>query len=123
MMNYPNYAGYMPQYPQPMNLPQTAPRDNAGINWVTGQEGAKSWAVARGESVLLMDSENQVFYIKSTDQTGMPMPLRIFDYKERVTEQTSNPSFAPHEDGFVTREEYEELKQAIEELKKEKKHE
>lgn len=39
--------------------------------------------VAAGNTVLLMDSENQTFYLKSADPSGMPLPLRIFDYKER----------------------------------------
>ena len=29
-----------------------------------------------------MDSESQKFYIKSADNSGMPMPLRTFEYKE-----------------------------------------
>lgn len=41
--------------------------------------------VAAGNSVLLMDSENSTFYIKSTDASGMPLPLRVFDYNERTT--------------------------------------
>ena len=83
---------YQPMYPQynyqqqpVVQQPQTA--DN-GILWVQGEAGAKSWAVAPGKSVMLMDSESNTFYIKSSDNSGMPMPLRIFDYKERTTPQT-----------------------------------
>ena len=57
------------------------------IIWVQGEEGAKAYMVAAGNSVLLMDSENSAFYIKSTDASGMPLPLRVFDYKERTTRQ------------------------------------
>lgn len=52
-----------------------------------------------------MDSESNTFYIKSADASGMPMPLRIFDYKER------NPEPAPAQgvdmSAYVTREELE----------------
>jgi len=70
------------------------------INWVQGEAGAKSFLVAPGQSVLLMDSESSVFYIKSSDASGMPMPLRVFEYKERTapTQQQTN---------YVTREEFE----------------
>ena len=92
--NFNNYNPYMRSDQRP------------GIQWVQGLAGAKSFLVGAGESQLLMDSEANVFYIKSTDASGMPLPLRIFDYKERVeTPQTGE---------YVTREEF--LK-AIEELK------
>lgn len=83
---------------QPVNQPvlnttQTANNqsNNSGIVWVQGEAGAKSYLVGAGNSVMLMDSEQSVFYIKSTDQSGMPLPLRIFDYTER-TETSSMPS-------------------------------
>lgn len=53
------------------------------ITWVQGEAGAKSYMVQPGTSALLMDSESQRFYIKTADQQGMPMQLRIFDYTER----------------------------------------
>lgn len=82
-----------------------------GILWVQGQAGAKAYPVASGNSVLLMDSEESVFYIKSTDQSGFPQPLRVFDYKERTVEKNVE---------YVTRE---ELNKALAELKKGKKNE
>ena len=54
------------------------------INWVQGEAGARSWNVPAGKSVLLMDSETNTFYFKTVDASGMPQPLRVFDYKERV---------------------------------------
>lgn len=49
---------------QPVQQPQ---QNNNGILWVSGEVGAKSYLVAPGTSVLLMDSESEKFYIKSTD--------------------------------------------------------
>lgn len=118
----PNYT--QPQYQQnvqpvqnqPMTQPQPAQTSQAGINWVQGEAGAKSFNVMAGQSVMLMDSENNVFYIKSTDASGMPLPLRIFDYTERnndtsnsSTNITSNPNNEINMDEYVTRKEFEDL--------------
>ena len=60
-----------------------------------------------------MDSEGERFYLKSADASGMPMPLRIFEYKE-CTETPSKATSAPvmaqnvNLDNFVTREEFEQ---------------
>lgn len=91
MPNYNNYfpATYQPYYPTQSNVYPTqqnvAPtQQNVGIVWVQGEAGAKSYLVAAGQSVLLMDAESSTFYIKSTDASGMPMPLRVFEYKEKT---------------------------------------
>lgn len=111
-MPLPNYyypASYQPVMPQNN---QTA--TNSGITWVQGENAAKSYPVGIGQSVLLMDSENSVFYIKSTDQSGMPMPLRVFDYSERKTEKTEGASVAKVD--YVSREEFEKFKEDISKL-------
>jgi len=102
-------------------MQQYAPApSNNGINWVSGESGAKSWMVGRGESVLLMDSESQTFYIKSADASGMPLPLRIFDYSERThnAPQASNSALIQTSDNFITREEFDDLRAKYEELEK-----
>lgn len=100
-----NYNAYnLPQYQQPMPQQQ----QNSGLIWVQGIEAMKSYPVAPGQSVLLMDSESNCFGIKTVDTSGMPLPLRIFDYKERTGQQTQ-PAPAPQIDtsAFITREEFE----------------
>jgi phage I-like protein len=67
---------------------------------------------------MLLDAENSVFYLKSADASGMPLPLRIFDYKERsVTHPQVAGGSASGEQidfgKFVTREEFDELKASI----------
>ena len=98
-------------YQQPM-MGQAAQQTQGtpSIIWVQGEEGAKAYMVAAGNSVLLMDSENSAFYIKSTDASGMPLPLRVFDYKERTTAAKTPPQTAqqPGVD-FVTRAEFDAL--------------
>ena len=134
MANYPYYGNYnqfyqpplqdnlaqmrknqymqMPQMPQ-MQQTQNQQSSN-GIIWVQGEEGAKAYMVAPGNSVLLMDSENSAFYIKSTDNSGMPMPLRIFDYVERnAKQQTQN--IKPNVE-YVTRQEFDALSARINDI-------
>lgn len=108
---------YNQQFQQPMAQPApqtpTAQQTGNGLIWVQGEAGAKSYLVAPGNTVMLMDSEGERFYLKSADASGMPMPLRIFDYKERSA-MPSQPVSAPaggetvNFDNFVTREEFEQ---------------
>ena len=102
--NYP----YYPTYYQPQMVQQ--PQQNSGIVWVQGEAGAKSYLVGAGQSVLLMDAEGSCFYIKSTDASGMPMPLRVFDYKERTTQGPATKV------EYVTRDEFDEFKKSLKEV-------
>lgn len=111
--------GYQPyQYtvptPQMPSQSVTQPNVNNAIKWVQGEAGAKSYYVGAGESVLLMDSEKDCFYIKSVDASGVPLPLRIFDYSERAKEpvvQQTVPIPQPSIDlsDYMTREEITDL--------------
>ena len=90
-----------------------AQQSNNGLIWVQGEAGAKSYIVSPGNTVMLMDSEGERFYLKSADASGMPMPLRIFEYKERTETPPhafSSPVTAQNVnfDNFVTREEFEQ---------------
>lgn len=93
-----------PYMPAP---PQTAPQTQSGVIWVQGEAGAKAYMVAAGNSVLLLDSDNPVFYIKSTDNSGMPLPLRIFDYTERAQQNKAAPAAQAPQPEYVTRAEFE----------------
>lgn len=125
------YYGYQPMY-QPYQSPmadQLAQLRNSyqpqaqvpqasqqsPILWVQGEEAAKAYMVAPGATVLLMDSEGQSFYLKSTDPQGMPLPLRIFDYVERTAQKPlEQPQISTGE--FVTRREFEALAARVGEL-------
>lgn len=105
-----NYNPYQVGYQQVQNAQQV---QTGGLQWVQGEAGAKAYPVNAGQSALLMDSENNVFYIKSTDNSGMPLPLRTFDYKERTVQSASKtaqnaPQAAIDTSLFVTRNELEE---------------
>lgn len=115
---YPQY--FTTQMPQPQIIQQQPQANDSGILWVQGEAGAKSWAVAPGKSVMLMDSESNTFYIKSSDQSGMPMPLRIFDYTERTSQTHQNQVLQSKEidtSQFVTWEDFDKkLKEKLQEI-------
>ena len=122
-MAYGNYfpQNYYPQYYGNQQMPQNAPQmaSNAsqtagsGIIWVQGEASAKAYPVASGQSVLLMDSEDSVMYIKSTDQSGMPQPRRIFDYKERTQAHNAPVSPSKPSEEYVSRKEFEAFRDDV----------
>ena len=95
--NSPYYSGFATPYMYPLNnqMPPPAPQQqfppqesqsNGGLVWVQGEAGAKAYPVAPNKTVMLMNSEGSEFYIKSADASGMPLPLRVFDFAERKTD-------------------------------------
>ena len=106
MANYFPFNPYAPSYPAPA-VQQTAPTSGAMI-WVQGESGAKSYITPPNTTVLLMNSEADQFFIKSVDASGMPSPLRVFDY----TEVTSKAGPVP-EVSYVTREEFDAFKEEL----------
>lgn len=97
MQNYfpATYQQYYPQqnYTQQNYQSQQTYPQQSGITWVDGVSSAKAYPVANGTSILLMDSNENAFYIKSADQSGMPS-VRIFDYSERTVAQPQHPQVA-----------------------------
>ena len=108
-MAFPYYPAYQPQLYQN----QYAPQQHGGLIWVQGIEAAKSYPVSAGQSVLLMDSESNAFFIKTADASGMPLPLRIFDYSERNANTVPKTAQETHTEpsidlsAYVTRDELE----------------
>ena len=98
--------------------PTTTSSQLSSINWVQGEAGARSVPVPAGQKALLMDSETNVFYVKSSDTSGMPLPLRIFEYKE--VDRAATNTTDGREDKYVT---HEELNKILAELKSEPKEE
>lgn len=119
---------YFPQYQQPYQTQvqppmdrlaqlqaqqyqmQPVPQTNQGLLWVQGEAGAKSYLLAPNTTVLLMDSEGSRFYLKSTDNAGMPS-LRVFEYSEvsQNAQQAQNQVQFNFDDKYVTRKEYDDL--------------
>lgn len=134
-MNFQNYfpASYQQMVPQQMQQPQMIMQptqvqpqpqpqqhDN-GIHWVMGEAAAQAEFVSPGQSKMFMDSNASTFYIKTVDQSGMPLPLRIFDYTERKQQPHSEPQIQQTVDtpDYITRDEFEQRLAEIESAKKE----
>lgn len=98
---------YGGQYQQPQPASQNS---NNGVIWVQGEEGAKAYMVAPGNTVQLWDVENPVIYLKSADVSGMPS-MRIFDLVERSATPKMPPEI-PREE-FVTRKEFTALEDKL----------
>lgn len=126
-----NYQNYFPQsyyqntygqpnnpqivYQQPIQQPiqnqAQAPQQNIEAYWIQGGEaGAKSYLLAPNKRVMLLDAESSTFFIKQTDASGMPLPLRIFDYTERTQQPVNEPQIQPQQptQDYITREEFEQ---------------
>lgn len=126
------YAPYQNQYYtqlaqayNPVQVPQqnVAPvqnQSNNGLIWVQGIEAAKSYMVAPNNTVLLMDAETQRFYLKSSDASGMPLPLRIFEYTETTQNAQKPGSDAPSVDlsGYATKAEFDAFRDEIQNVLK-----
>lgn len=112
-MFHPNY--YYPATYQPMQMIQQTPQqtnNTPGIIWVQGEAGAKAYPVGAGNSVLLMDTEDAILYIKSVDQSGIPQPLRVFELCEKHTQNNAVNASAKNTEN-VSRDEFERLKSDV----------
>jgi len=62
--------------------------------FVNGLEGAKSYPIMPNQSLMLMDSENPVCYMKSADNTGKPS-LKCYKLVEISEEELSKKPIDP----------------------------
>ena len=118
----PQQTTAQPMYGQYRNWPQSVtqapmqqnpqPRSGSMI-WVQGEAGARAYSdIQPGVPVALWDSEDQVIYIKSIDNTGKPS-MTIIDYKERAQDDAKTE--APKIE-YATKEHLDDLSGQIEEI-------
>lgn len=74
---------------------------------VNSEEDAKNYALNPGNSMFFMDSNNQFFYTKSVDFSG------IATFKKYQFHEVMEKLEAVVADNYVTREEFEELKKSM----------
>lgn len=131
-MNYPYYGNpYMPPMqdnlaqlrqqqmqaipPMPQNtLPQS------GVQWVSGEQEARSWMVAPNAAVALWDSTAPTVYLKQADASGKPT-LKVYDLVERLA-SAPDAQKAPAAE-YVTRKEFDALAALVSEIKGKKRKE
>lgn len=121
--------GYYPNYQQPsvFNQQGAVPdalsqlknpyqtQTNTGLLWVQGENAAKAWMVAPGNTLALWDTEAPMIYVKSVDPSGLPT---IKKYRwEEVSAEPENHS-CKCSDKFISKEEFSELKTSVNEIAK-----
>lgn len=89
-------------------------QQNSFVQWVQGENAAKSFPVAPNTSVPLFDSEANVIYIKSADASGMPS-IKILDYT--VRDNTPRTAEIKPQGDFVTHNELADIQREIDSLK------
>lgn len=123
------YQGYYNPYQQngfqqPMQQAQnqisaTYPQQQNNSNnlvWVSGESGAKSYMIPANTTVFLMDSERDCFYLKSSDASGMPLPLRVFAYQEITAQNGSRNDVSGQSSNnadYVTKAEFEAFRAQV----------
>lgn len=134
-MAYPYFTPYYPQpmqdnlmqmrqqYQPPQMQPLTQPPQNpiaqgGGVQWVSGEQEARSWMIAPNAAVALWDSTAPTVYLKQADASGKPT-LKIYDLVERAENAPDCVNAKPVE--FVTRKEFDALAAIVGEIKAHKK--
>lgn len=131
-MNYPYYGNpYMP--PMQDNLAQLRqqqmqaippmpqnPLPQSGVQWVSGEQEARSWMVAPNAAVALWDSTAPTVYLKQADASGKPT-LKVYDLVERLA-SAPDAQNAPAAE-YVTRKEFDALAALVSEMKGKKRKE
>lgn len=86
-------------------LNQTASNN---IYWVDSDQQAKSYPVAFGASVCMLDRNADFMYIKSVDQSGVMTGFRKFKLEEVIDMPAGD---------YVSKSEYDELKNQLDQMK------
>lgn len=102
---YPGGNQTIPQMTPPIAQPQVS----NSFAWVQGEASAKAYPVAPGNTILLMDSEAPILYMKSTDMSGRPLPMetRYLVSKEEFDKLQNGELFEANKDAYVTKEDFE----------------
>ena len=110
--------------PAPITNPQPALVPVQNVSWISvnGMQGAKEHQVPANATHWLMDSNDSVFYVKSSDEFGVSKQLKAFRFVEvdlsAAVPDNSQPQI--DESKYVQREEFDELKSKIEQMSNKK---
>lgn len=114
--NMPNQGNVFNRDFQQGNQPM---QQNTNITFVNGIEGAKAFQLSPNSSVLMMDSENQKFYVKTTDNLGVAK-ITSYSFSEDEFSGGNKGKDTAEAANIVqlTNEEYNEILQNLVDLKK-----
>ena len=85
---YQSYAGYQP-YPQTVIQQPTQTIQNQILVWVQSEEEAVKYPLTTGQSIFLMNQNENYLYMKSVDQLGKTtfIKKKLLDETERNTNE------------------------------------
>ena len=69
------------QYQPPPVQAQIIPLYQITAAWVPSQEAAEKFIVEPNRTAFLVNMNENVFYIKKTDNLGRPLPLQPYEYR------------------------------------------
>lgn len=115
--NYPYGMPYQPNFPQQnnMNMYQQQVQTNQ-YAFVNGLEGAKSFQMQPNQTMLLMDSDNPLCYMKTSNNLGQST-LRYFRLTEISESELKNNNNNTTKE-FASKEDFEILSKRIDEIAK-----
>lgn len=106
---------YYPTYNGPYTVPQTVapvqnqPQVQNTFAWIQGEEAARNYPVAPGNTIVLIESDKPIMYMKSADLSGRPQPMQIrYLVSEEDYRKIQNGSnLQVNDDTYVTKEYFE----------------
>lgn len=106
---------YYPTYNGPYTVPQTMapvqnqPQTQNTFVWIQGEEAARNYPVAPGNTVVLIESDKPIMYMKSADLSGRPQPMQVrYLVSEEDYRKIQNGSnLQVNDDTYVTKEYFE----------------
>ena len=110
-MQYYSNPGFVYPYPNTYASQQnstavpTQPQSQNTFVWVQGEDAAMKFPVAPGNTVVLIDSDKPVMYMKTTDLSGRPQPMEIryLVNKEDYEKIQNGGNFSSNSDEYVTK--------------------
>ena len=108
-MQYYNNPGFVYPYGNyPSQPSSTAVPQNQTQNlfaWIQGEDAAMKFPVAPGNTVVLIDSDKPIMYMKTTDLSGRPQPMEIryLVNKEDYDKIQNGGLSSPNPSDFVTK--------------------
>lgn len=112
--NSPN-PGMPINYQQINSNPMTMIPQGPILAWVQGRQGVDNYPLGPNLRGYFFDTNENKFYVKTTDMYGVVQPIRTFNYSEEIQETPQN-----EQNNYVTRDEIEGIfNDALSSFKKE----
>lgn len=103
---------------QTQTQPQPVPSPSQNVTWiqVNGLQGAKEHQVPANATHWLMDSTEDVFYVKSSDEFGVIKSFKGYRFAEIPQQELSGISEQAAMSKFVSKDEFDEVKAMLEQM-------